>query len=144
MIGNIETKEIKIDENNFQLTKLYAKDSYGLYLKCLAVLAPVLGNIKKTNFTIPIQTIVDIVIEKFSYDELISILKASNVTKNYKEISNSEWNMTSPILLFELFGHVLKLNVIQELTGSKKDLGQIVERLFGSKEFYKPLGDKAI
>ena len=143
MIGNIETVEIKIDADAFQLTKLYAKDSYNLYLKCASILAPILSDTfkqkkasnevveKKVN--LPIEQILNIITDKFSFNDVILFLKASNIKRSYKEINDSEWNVTSPLLIIELFAHVIKINVVSELLNSKKDFGQIVERLFGSK-----------
>lgn len=146
MIGNIATIDVKIDTDTFQLTKLYAKDSYNLYLKCLNVLSPILDcfiknksktkdgnklNISEMEFNV--EKIISIITEKFSFDDVISLLKSANIKRNYKDVNDSEWNVTSPLLIMELFVHVIKINVINELLNSKKDLGQIVERLFGSK-----------
>ena len=134
MIGNIETVEIKIDVDAFQLTKLYAKDSYNLYLKCASVLAPILSDsFKQKKSNLPIEQMMNIITEKFGFNDVIALLKASNIKRNYKEIVDADWNMSSPLLIMELFAHVIKINVVSELLNSKKDLGQIVNRLFGSK-----------
>lgn len=148
MIGNIETVNIQIDADTFQLTKLYAKDGYDLYLRCLGVLAPILNAVFKNKNTtgdvvkkitselnLHIEQMINAISEKFCFSEVIQLLKASNIKRNYKEINDSEWNVTSPILIMELFSHVIKINVASEL--AKKDLGQIIGRLFGSKILQK-------
>ena len=134
MIGNIETVEIKIDADTFQVTKLYAKDSYNLYLKCASILAPILSDaFKQKKSNLPIEQMMNVITEKFGFNDVIALLKASNIKRNYKEIVDADWNMSSPLLIMELFAHVIKINVVSELLNSKKDLGQIVNRLFGSK-----------
>ena len=164
MIGNISTIDVKIDTDTFQITKLYAKDSYDLYLRCLPLLAPVFSvstkiskktgtksiqenfDIEKINsvdFAGPMQQILGIITDKFAFDDVIRLLKASNIKQNYKEITDSDWNIASPLLIMELFAHVIKINVVGELLNSKKGIGPIATRLFGSKISLKNSEKKA-
>ena len=155
MIGNIKTIEVKIDEDTtFQITSLFAKDSYGLYLKCASILSPLISGFLKNkggseslsnlNNEAIIEKSLSIITEKFPFEEVANLLKASNIKKNFKDFSDAEINVSSPILLIELFIHILKLNVVEELFNSKKDIGQIATRLFGSKIFQKSSETKAI
>ena len=142
MIGNIETIELQIEENTYQITKLYARDSHPLYLKCGSILGSIFSGDMKAGFTQEamisaslsnLDQALNNLAEKFSYDDVIKLFKQSSIKKNGKDVSDSSWNIESPLLIFELFAHILKLNVIEELKKKKEDLPQIIRRLTGLK-----------
>lgn len=142
MIGNIETIELQIEGNVYQITKLYARDSYPLYLKCGAILASIFSGDMKNSFTKEammsaslsnLDHALNTLYEKFSYEDILKLFKQSGIKKNGTDVIESSWNVESPLLIFELFAHILKLNVIDELNKKKDDLPQIISRLTGLK-----------
>jgi hypothetical protein len=130
MIGHIETKEIEIEGVKYQMTKLYAKDSYELYLQCLTLLVPFFTNKNKQELNnLNISELLHTITDRFGYGVVAQIIRRG-IRKNYQEITESELNVTSPLLIMELFAHIVKFNVLDELL--KKDIGAIVNRLTGS------------
>jgi hypothetical protein len=145
MIGNIETIEIKFDENTtYQITKLLARDGYNLYLKCISILTPLVepflrlkmqgiqaSSTEISGIELNLEKIAEMLKNNFSFDEALHLIKASQVRRNMKSISEHELNISSPFLIFELLAHILRINVIEELF-LKNDLSQVGERLLGS------------
>ena len=135
MIGTIETVDVQINGDIFQLTKLYARDSYALFMKCTSIVSPLINSLIKnfrtsntdidklfSNLEIDAQQVINTICEKFSFDEVLRLLKASGVRKNYKEITDADWNVCSPFLIMELFAKVIEINIWKELSNKKKDL----------------------
>ena len=139
----MEMKEIEIEAVKYQITKMFAKDSYDLYLQSISILAPIFLNKKKETGTgqnveqgagihfdaETVTVLQNAITNKFSYEYITQIIK-KGIKKNYQEISDAELNVSNPLLLIELFIHILKHNVFDELL--KKDFGAIMTRLTGS------------
>lgn len=147
--------EIEIDGKKYKINKLDTEARYNLYLRCISVLAVVFKSMKKETFKdkkgkekigfkpdvdkLNIDQITEFIINKMEFEYVISYL--TNISENSIALSYEKIKELSPLVIIELFIHVIKDNCAEEI--AKKDFGSMLARIVGSENFLADLLGKA-
>ncbi len=148
--------EIEIDGKKYKINKLDTESRYDLYLRCFSIIGVVFKSVKKETFKdkkgkekfgfkpdidkLDMDQIIDFIINKMEFKYVTSYLKT--VSENTIALSHERINELSPLVIIELFIHVIKENCLEEIL--KKDFGSMFARIIGSGDLLKDLLGKAI